>query len=124
MKNNNLKRKIVEYFDDKSEGRDVRFQDPVLGYEQKMRQKAVIELLDPHPGELILDVGCGNARDIMLFAQRGAIPVGADFSNGMIRQGKEAIDRHFLVLYLTRGFSRQDISLLKQVLKRPKVKGG
>lgn len=58
-----------------------------------MRQRAVMELLNPCCGELVLDVGCGNARDVIPFARKGAICVGVDFSIGMLREGKKDIDQ-------------------------------
>jgi len=72
-----------------------------------MRQKAVMELLNPSEKELILDVGCGNARDIGLFSMIGAISVGIDISKGMIKEarekiGKENLDSEFLLDDATR----------------------
>jgi ubiquinone/menaquinone biosynthesis C-methylase UbiE len=87
-----LEQKIAQFFDDKSKGRNIIFQDPILKYEQDMRQRAVMELLAPSPGELILDIGCGNARDIILFVQKGTNCVGMDFSRGMLKEGKEDIN--------------------------------
>ena len=75
---------IRNFFDKASRNRDIKLQDPILRYEQDMRQRAVMELLAPALGELILDVGCGNARDIIPFAQKGATCVGVDFSNDII----------------------------------------
>ena len=58
-----------------------------------MRQKAVVELIEPKAGELILDIGCGSARDFVVFANTGAICIGIDFSNGMLSRGREAINK-------------------------------
>lgn len=58
-----------------------------------MRQKAVVELIEPKAGELILDIGCGSARDFVVFANTGAICIGIDFSSGMLSQGREAINK-------------------------------
>jgi len=84
--------KIREYFDEMSIERDLKLRNPILKYEQDTRQKAVIEMLIPTKGELILDVGCGNGRDIIIFANNSAFCVGIDFSSGMIKEGKKAID--------------------------------
>ncbi|HUV42530.1 MAG TPA: methyltransferase domain-containing protein [Patescibacteria group bacterium] len=82
-------RVIKNFFDKMSVGRDTRIRsDPILKYEQEMRQKVVMELLNPSKGELILDVGCGNARDIELFSIKGAKCVGIDISEGMIKAAK------------------------------------
>src|SRR6218665_2447447 len=44
----------------------------------------VLKLLDPQPGERILDVGCGTGDLTQLIAQAGAKPVGIDNSAAMI----------------------------------------
>lgn len=93
---NELEQKIGKFFDDQSRNRDINLRDPILRYEQEMRQRTVMELLAPSPRELILDIGCGNARDLISFAYKGATCVGVDFSNGMIKEGKKAIDNHRL----------------------------
>lgn len=86
-------KEIKKFFDEMSINRTFKLEsDPILNYEQAMRQQAVIELFNPTKGEKILDVGCGNARDILIFAKNGSICVGIDFSEGMIREGKKDID--------------------------------
>ena len=83
---------IKQFFDAMSTDRNLAIEsDPIGKYEQDMRQRAVIELLNPTKGELILDVGCGNARDIIVFANKGAKSVGIDFSTEMIKEGKKDI---------------------------------
>ena len=85
-------KEIAKFFDYMSIDRNFELEsDPILNYEQAMRQQAVIELLNPNKGEKILDVGCGNARDILIFRKKDAICVGIDFSEGMIREGKKDI---------------------------------
>ena len=39
--------------------------NPILDYEQTVRSRAVLSVLKPQAGETILDIGCGNARDIV-----------------------------------------------------------
>jgi SAM-dependent methyltransferase len=46
---------------------------PVLG-------RAVLDLLDPRPGERILDLGCGDGVLTAQIAERGAVVVGVDTS--------------------------------------------
>jgi len=87
------KAEIERFFDKASVGRNLMLRDPILKYEQDMRQKAIMELLEPNEGELILDIGCGSARDLKVFADSGAICVGIDFSSGMLSQGREAINK-------------------------------
>lgn len=84
---------IEGFFDKESIRRDVVLRDPILKYEQDMRQKAVVELIEPKEGELMLDIGCGSARDLIVFANSGAICVGIDFSSGMLSQGREVINK-------------------------------
>lgn len=84
---------IERFFDKESLRRDLVSRDPILKYEQDMRQKAVVELIEPKAGELILDIGCGSARDLVVFANTGAICIGIDFSSGMLSQGREAINK-------------------------------
>jgi trans-aconitate methyltransferase len=46
--------------------------------------EALIELLEPHPGERILDLGCGSGQLTGLIAQSGASALGIDSSPQMI----------------------------------------
>ena len=50
----------------------------------------VLELLDPKPGERILDLGCGTGHLTSKIAEAGATVVGVDRSEEMIRQAREA----------------------------------
>jgi SAM-dependent methyltransferase len=65
---------------------------------------AALDLLDPKPGERILDVGCGDGRLTKKIAERGATVTGIDDSLDMIRAAHEhgvdalvvdAADMHF-----------------------------
>ena len=65
---------------------------------------AALDLLDPKPGERILDVGCGDGRLTRKIAERGATVTGIDNSLEMIRAAHEhgvdalvvdAADMHF-----------------------------
>lgn len=87
------KEKIRKFFNNVSRNRDSVFEScPILMYEQNMRQLAIIELLELGPGDTVLEVGCGNARDLIVFAQRGAECIGIDLSSGMIVEGKKKIN--------------------------------
>ncbi|MGF9696054.1 class I SAM-dependent methyltransferase [Paenibacillus sp. MABNR03] len=49
----------------------------------------LISLLQPSPGERILDVGCGNGDLTARIAAAGALPTGIDLSEEMISQAKK-----------------------------------
>lgn len=88
---------IKKFFDKMSIDRDEHLvSDPILNYEQEMRQKTVIELLNPSKNDLILDLGCGNARDIETFSKRGTRCVGIDLSEGMIKEARRKAKRENL----------------------------
>ena len=50
--------------------------------------EAVIDLLDPHPGESIVDLGCGSGQLTAKIAERGARTIGIDPSDEMIAQAR------------------------------------
>lgn len=50
---------------------------------------SMIDLLDPQPGERILDLGCGTGHLAQTIASRGAQVVGLDQSTSMIRQARD-----------------------------------
>ena len=80
---------IASFFDDVSGKRNRIFTaHPVLAYEQYVRSRAVLESLAATAGETVLDVGCGNARDMLPILQAGAGIVGVDLSAGMIQQAR------------------------------------
>jgi trans-aconitate methyltransferase len=52
--------------------------------------EGVVDLLDPEPGERILDLGCGTGHLSEAIAGRGASVVGLDASAEMIERAREA----------------------------------
>jgi ubiquinone/menaquinone biosynthesis C-methylase UbiE len=88
------KDEIRKFFDDLSVGRNETIQaSPVISYEQKLRARNVLGLLAAKPGERVLDIGCGNARDIARIAERGSEIVGVDISAGMVAAAKQELKR-------------------------------
>ena len=50
--------------------------------------EAALDLLDPQPGEAILDIGCGDGALTQAIAERGATVVGIDNSESMVIAAK------------------------------------
>jgi SAM-dependent methyltransferase len=53
------------------------------------RGHALVDLLDPQPGERILDLGCGTGDAARAIADRGASVVGVDASADMVAAARE-----------------------------------
>ena len=98
-KNSNINKrvnysKIIEFFDEMSQGRNHEIQsNPIVEYEQRVRANTVLDLLSPKQGEKILDLGCGNARDIAYIAEQGSQVVGIDISEGMIAEARFDLEK-------------------------------
>ena len=60
-----------------------------LGQDRRWR-KRVVDLVDPKPGELVLDLAAGTGTSSQPFADAGATVVPCDFSMGMLEVGKQA----------------------------------
>ena len=50
--------------------------------------KDVVQLLDPQPGEKILDLGCGTGDLTNEILRLGAVPLGIDYSGSMIEKAR------------------------------------
>lgn len=59
---------------------------------EPIRRKA-IELAQPGPGQLILDVGCGRGEIVLACALRGARAIGIDFSPHAIELTRHLLDK-------------------------------
>jgi demethylmenaquinone methyltransferase/2-methoxy-6-polyprenyl-1,4-benzoquinol methylase len=60
-----------------------------LGQDRRWR-RAVVDAVDPLPGQRVLDLAAGTGTSSEPFADRGARVVPCDFSLGMLREGKRA----------------------------------
>jgi ubiquinone/menaquinone biosynthesis C-methylase UbiE len=52
-------------------------------------RRHTIRTLNPSKGERILDIGCGTGVHLTAIRTAGAIPVGVDFSEGMLTKARE-----------------------------------
>jgi trans-aconitate methyltransferase len=68
----------------------------------------VVELLNPQPGERILDLGCGNGHLTRMIAASGAHVVGIDSSPEMLRAARREYPEVEFILADARDFSFPD----------------
>jgi trans-aconitate methyltransferase len=70
---------------------------------------SLIELLNPEPGERILDLGCGTGHLTAKLAEAGAIVVGMDSSPSMIAQARQNFPSQRFVLADASDFRFEEI---------------
>ena len=58
--------------------------------QDRLWRRAVVDAVDPRPGERVLDLAAGTGTSSQPFLDRGARVVPCDFSVGMLRVGKQA----------------------------------
>jgi demethylmenaquinone methyltransferase/2-methoxy-6-polyprenyl-1,4-benzoquinol methylase len=76
-------------FDDVARRYDLTNDVLSLGQDRRWRRK-VVQLVDPQPGEMVLDLAAGTGTSSAPVAATGATVVPCDFSLGMLTVGKEA----------------------------------
>jgi len=54
-------------------------------------EQAIRTMLEPRPGETVLDIGCGEGRHLLLFSEMGLGTSGIDASPHMIRKASERL---------------------------------
>ncbi len=81
---------VAAMFDDVAERYDLTNDVLALGQTRRWR-KAVVDAVDPRPGERILDLAAGTGTSSVPFDRVGAIVVPTDFSLGMLRVGKKRL---------------------------------
>jgi len=72
-----------------ADGWDARMGDDGNRFHRELIRPAALRLLDPRPGERILDAACGNGIFSRKLAEMGALVVGFDYSPQMIAHAKE-----------------------------------
>lgn len=86
---------IRDFFDEMAIGRNAKISSsPIIDYEQKVRSRMVISMLDVKPDEVILDAGCGNGRDLIPLCKKGCKCVGIDFSGKMIEEAQRELSKN------------------------------
>jgi SAM-dependent methyltransferase len=65
--------------------------------------EATLESVAPRQGEVILDIGCGRGIDGVEMAKRGAVVLGLEPSNVMIRHARVHISRNGTSMSLVQG---------------------
>ncbi|MFH1490175.1 MAG: class I SAM-dependent methyltransferase [Pseudomonadota bacterium] len=58
---------------------------------EKWVEEVIITLLDPRPGERILDIGCGSGNQLLFLNKMGLDPSGVDASPYMIARARERL---------------------------------
>ena len=80
---------VAAMFDGVAERYDVTNDVLSLGQDRRWRT-AVLDAVAPRPGERVLDLAAGTGTSSQPFADAGALVVPCDFSQGMLRVGKDA----------------------------------
>jgi ubiquinone biosynthesis O-methyltransferase len=86
-------KEIQSFFDAAAKSRD-RIMDnhPILAFEQFVRSRSVFEYLQPIRSDNILDIGCGNGRDLLYLAGACDKIIAIDYSNEMVRQSRQKLE--------------------------------
>lgn len=82
-------RDVAAMFDDVAQRYDITNDVLSLGQDRRWR-RAVLDAVDPKPGERVLDLAAGTGTSSVPFHDRGARVVACDFSLGMLREGARA----------------------------------
>lgn len=77
-------------FDDVARRYDLTNDVLSLGQDRRWR-RAVLDAVDPQPGERVLDLAAGTGTSSQPFHERGADVVPCDFSVGMLQEGKRKL---------------------------------
>ncbi len=83
-------------FDDWPDRYDRWFTTPLGALIKEYESRLIFELLTPHPGELILDAGCGTGIFTLDILAKGTRVIGVDISRPMLRRAKEKTKGYLL----------------------------
>lgn len=78
---------VAAMFDEVAARYDITNDILALG-QTRLWRRAVVNAVDPQPGERVLDLAAGTGTSSLPFARRGAEVVACDFSLGMLRVGR------------------------------------
>ncbi|NHN55271.1 demethylmenaquinone methyltransferase [Calidifontibacter sp. DB0510] len=79
---------VARMFDDVAPRYDLTNDIMSFGQDRRWRTE-VLRAVDPQPGQRVLDIAAGTGTSSLPFRAKGAHVVPADFSLGMLRQGKK-----------------------------------
>jgi ubiquinone/menaquinone biosynthesis C-methylase UbiE len=76
-------------FDEWPEAYDRWFETPIGALVKKYENELLLDLLQPRPGEMILDVGCGTGVFTLNILDCGPRMIGLDISQPMLRRAEQ-----------------------------------
>lgn len=93
---------VAAMFDETAARYDLMNDVMSLG-QSRLWRRAVVQAIDPQPGQRILDIAAGPGSSSVPLRRAGADVASADFSLGMLRQGRrQSPDLHFTAADATR----------------------
>jgi ubiquinone/menaquinone biosynthesis C-methylase UbiE len=89
MSNPNSMKYASKLFDEWPEKYDRWFETPIGALVKKYENDLLLDFLQPHPGELILDVGCGTGIFTFNILSHGPRVIGLDISQPMLMKAEQ-----------------------------------
>jgi len=86
---NELNKETREAWDANADVWDARMGDEGNDFFQVLQWPVIVSLLDPKPGDRILDIACGNGLTSRILAEMGATVAAFDFSSELIKLAQE-----------------------------------
>jgi ubiquinone/menaquinone biosynthesis C-methylase UbiE len=85
---------VNQLFDDWPETYDQWFATPIGRLVKKVEGELLLDLINPTPGDLILDAGCGTGVFTLDLLHLGSRIIGIDLSMPMLLRAKQKADRY------------------------------